>query len=163
MIHWIVKKAREFQENIYFCFFDYTKAFDCVQFSSVAQSCPTLRPRGQQHIRPPCPSPSPRVCPSSSPLNQWCHPTISSSVAHFISWPQSFPAWVFSIELSLHIRWPKYWSCSFNISPSYEYPGLISFSIDWFDLLAFQGTFTSLLQHHSLKASIVLCSAFFMV
>ena len=70
---------------------------------------------------------------------------------------------VFSIELALHIRWPKYWSCSFNISPSYEYPGLISFRIDWFDLHAVQGTFMCLLQHHSLKASILWCSAFFMV
>ena len=78
--------------------------------------------------------------------------------------PSIFPSIrVFSIELALHIRWPNYWSCSFNISPSYEYPGLISFRIDWFNLLAFQGTFTSLLQYHSLKASVLLCSAFFMV
>ena len=78
--------------------------------------------------------------------------------------PSIFPnIRVFSIVLALHIRWPNYWSCSFNISPSYEYPGLISFRIDWFDLLAVQGTFTSLLQHHNLKASILWCSAFFMV
>ena len=69
----------------------------------------------------------------------------------------------FSKEPALHIRWPKYWSFSFSISPSNEYSGLISFRIDWSDLLAVQGTFKSLLQHHSLKASILWCSAFFMV
>jgi len=78
--------------------------------------------------------------------------------------PSIFPrVRVFSIELALHIRWPKNWSCSFNISPFYEYPGLISFRIYWFDLLALQGTFKSLLQHHNLKASILWCSSFFMV
>ena len=70
---------------------------------------------------------------------------------------------VFSNELVLHIRWPKYWSFSFSISPSNEYSGLISFRIDWFDLLAVQGTLKSLLQHHSSKASILRCSSFFMV
>ena len=70
---------------------------------------------------------------------------------------------VFSSESALHIRWPKYWSFSFNISPSNEHPGLISSSIDWLDLLEVQGTLKSLLQHHSSKASILLCSAFFIV
>ena len=70
---------------------------------------------------------------------------------------------VFSNESVLHIRWPKYWSFNFNISPSKEYSGLISFRIDWFDLLAIQGNLKSLLQHHSSKASILWCSAFFMV
>ena len=70
---------------------------------------------------------------------------------------------VFSSDLTLHIRWPKYWSFSFNISPSNEYPGLSSFRIDWIDLLAVQGTLKNLLQHPSLKASILGCSAFFMV
>ena len=70
---------------------------------------------------------------------------------------------VFSNELALCIRWPKYWSFSFSISPSNEYSGLISFRIDWFDLLAVQGTLKSLLQHHSLKASILQCSVFFTV
>ena len=70
---------------------------------------------------------------------------------------------VFSNESALHIRWPKYWSFGFSISPSNEYSGLISFKIDWFDLLAVRGTLKSLLQHYSLKASILLCSAFFMV
>ena len=70
---------------------------------------------------------------------------------------------VFSNELAFHIRWPKYWSFSFNISPSNEYSGLITFGIDWFDLLAVQGTLKSLLQHHSLKASVLQLSALFMV
>ena len=70
---------------------------------------------------------------------------------------------VFSNESALHIRWPKYWSFSFSISPSNEYPGLISFRMDWLDLLAVQGTLKSLLQHHSSKASIFQCSAFFTV
>ena len=70
---------------------------------------------------------------------------------------------VFSNESALRIRWPKYWSFSFNISPSSEHPGLISFRMDWLDLLAVQGTLKSLLQHHSSKASIFLCSALFIV
>ena len=78
--------------------------------------------------------------------------------------PSIFPSIrVFSSESFLHIRWPKYWSFSFNISPSSEYSGLIPFRIDWFDLLAVQGTLKSLLQYHSSKASILRCSAFFMV
>ena len=70
---------------------------------------------------------------------------------------------VFSNESALHIRWPMYWSFSFSISPSNKHSGSISFRIDWYDLLAVQGTLKSLLQHHSLKASILCCSAFFMV
>ena len=78
--------------------------------------------------------------------------------------PSVFPSIrVFSQELALHIRWPKYWSFSFSSTPSNEYSGLISFRIDWFDLLAIQGILKSLLQHHSSKASILWRSAFFMV
>ena len=78
--------------------------------------------------------------------------------------PSIFPSIrVFSKELALHIRWPKYWSFSFSTRPSNEYSGLISFRIDWFDLLAVQGTLKSLLQHHSSKASVFRCSAFFIV
>ena len=84
-----------------------------------------------------------------------CHPLLLL--------PSVFPSVrVFSNKLALHIRWPKYWGFSFSISPSNEYSGLISFRIDWFDLLAVQGTLSSLLQHHSSKASILQCSAFFM-
>ena len=76
--------------------------------------------------------------------------------------PSVFPSiTVFSNESPLHIRWPRYWSFSFNISPSSEHPGLISFRMDWLDLLTVQGTLKSLLQHHSSKVSIVWCSAFF--
>ena len=86
----------------------------------------------------------------------FCHPLLLL--------PSVFPSIrVFSNELALRIRWPKYWSFSFSISPSKEYSGLISFRIDWLDLLAVQGTLTSLLQHHSSKALILQRSAFFMV
>ena len=123
----------------------------------------SLQPHGLQQARPPCPSPSPRACSNSCPLSQWCHPTISSSVVPFSSCPQSLPASVFSNESTLRMRWPKYWSFSFSISPSKEIPGLISFRMDWLDLLEVQGTFKSLLQHHSSKSSILWHSAFFMV
>ena len=107
-----------------------------------------LWPHGLQHTRPPCPSPTPRVYSNSCPLIWWCHPTISSSVVPF-SHLQPFSASVFSSESVLHIRWPKYWSFSFSISPSNEYSGLISFRMDLLDLLAVQGTLKSLIQHHS--------------
>ena len=123
------------------------------KFSSVTQSCLTLQPHGLQHTRLPCPSPAPRAFSNSCPSHWWRHPTISSSVIPFSSCLQSFPESVFSNESVLHIMWPKYWSFSFSISPSNEYSGLISFRIDWFDLLAVQGTLKSLLQHHSSKAS----------
>ena len=134
------------------------------QFSSVAQLCPTLWPHEPQQARPPCPSPTLIVHPDPCPLSRWCHPTISSSVVPFSSCLQSFPAsGSFSSESVLCIRWPKYWSFSFSISPSNEHPGLISFRMDWLDLLAVQGTVKSLRQHHSLKALILRCSAFFIV
>ena len=117
-----------------------------------------------QHARPHCPSPAPGVHPNSCPLSRWCHPTISSSVVPFSSCLQTFPNFrVFCSESALHIRRPKDWSFSFNISPSNEHPGLISFKMDWLDLLAVQGTLKSLLQHHSSKASILQGSAFFTV
>ena len=106
------------------------------------------------HLRPPCPSSSPRVCLSSCPLHWWCHPAISSSDTPFFL-SHSFPAsGTFSNESSVCIRWSKYWSFSFSISPYSEYSRLISLKIDWFDLLAVQDTFRSLFQQHSLKASI---------
>ena len=86
--------------------------------------------------RLPCPSLSPGVCSNSCPLSQWCHPTVSSSVVPFSFLPSIFPSIrVFSNESTLQIRWPKYWTFSFSISPSNEYSGLISFRIDWLDLL----------------------------
>ena len=107
----------------------------------------SLWPHGLQHTRLPYPSPTPRACSNSSSL--WSHPTILSSVVPFSSCLQSFakrPIKVFSNESVLCIRWPKYQSFSFSISTSNEYSGLISFRIDWFNLLAVQGTLKSLLQ-----------------
>ena len=134
-----------------------------VQFSRSVMSN-SLGPHESQHARPPCPSPTPRVYLNSCPLSQWCHQAISSSVVPFLSCPPIPPSIrVFSKESTLHMRWPKYWSFSLSISPSNEHPGLISFRIDWLDLLAVQGTLKSLLQHHSSKASILQRSAFFTV
>ena len=121
-----------------------------IQFSSVAQSCSTLRPHEPQDTRPPCPSPTPRVYLNSCPLSRWCHLTISSCRPLLL--PSIFPSIrVFSNESVLHIRWWKYWSFSFNISPSNEQSGLVSFRMDSLNLLAIQGTLKSLFQHHSSK------------
>ena len=132
-----------------------------VQFSRSVVSH-SLWPHELQHARPPCPSPTPRVYPNSCPLSQWCHPTILCRPLLLL--PSIFPSIrVFSSESVLRIRWPKYWSFSFNISPSNEHPGLVSFRMDWLDLLAVQGTLKSFLQQHSSKASILRRSAFFIV
>ena len=128
-----------------------------VQFSRWVMSN-SLWPHGLQHARFPCPSPTPGVYSNSCPLSQWHHQTISSSVVPF-----SCLLLVFSNESVLRIGWPKYLSFNFSISPSNEYSRLISFRMDWLDLLAVQGTLKSLLQHHSSKASILQCSAFFIV
>ena len=134
-----------------------------VQFSrSVVSS--SLRPRGLQHAGPPCPSPTPGVYSDSYPLSWWYHPTISSFVILFSSRLQSFPA---SGSLPVSQFFPSgglsIGSFSFSISPSSEYSGLISFRMDWLDLLDAQGTLKSLLQHHSSKALILQRSTFFMV
>ena len=123
----------------------------------------SLRPHGLQYTRPSCPSPTLGAYSNSWPLTRWCHPTISSSVIPFP--PTSiFPnIRVFSNESVLRIRWPKYWSFSCSISPSNEHSGLISFRMEWLDLLAIQGILKSLLQHHSSKVSILWHSAFFTV
>ena len=118
----------------------------------------SLWPRGLQHVRLPCPSPTPGACLDSCPLSQWCHPTLLFSV---VSSPPTF-------TVSQHqglFQWSKYWSFSFSISisPSNEYSGLISFRMDWLDLLAVQGTLKSLLLYYSSKASILWCSAFLIV
>ena len=101
--------------------------------------------------------------PNSCPLSRWCHPAITSSVVPFSSCPQSFPASGSFQMNQLFDRWPKYWTFSFNITPSNEHLGLISFRMDWLDLLAVQETLKRLLQHHSSKASILWHSAFFIV
>ena len=117
----------------------------------------SLRPHESQHARCPCPSPSHvhrvrnAIQPSHPGLTLLLLPPISPSIR------------VFSSESSLHMRCPKYWSLSFGIIPSKVIPGLISFRMDWLDLLAVQGTLKSLLQHHSSKASVLQCSAFFTV
>ena len=134
-----------------------------VQFSHSVMS-DSLWPHEPQHARPPCPSPTARIYPNPCPLNQWCHPTISSSVVPFSSCPQSFPA-SGSFQMS-HLFTSGGQSIGVSasaISPSNEHSGLISFRMDWLDLLAVQGTLKSLLQHHSSKASILGHSAFFIV
>ena len=132
-----------------------------VQFSRSVTS-DSLRPHELQHARPPCPG-TPGVHPNSCASSQWCHPAISSSVVPFSSCPKSLPA-SGSFQISvLRIRWPKYWSFSFNISPSNEHPGLIFFRMDWLDLPAVQGMLKSLLQYHGSKASILQRLAFFIV
>ena len=123
----------------------------------------SLRPHGLQHATPPCPSPTPRVYSNSvhqvGDAIQPFHPLSSPS-----SPPSIFPSiQVFSNESVLCIRWPKYWSFSFSISPSNEYSGLIFFRMDWLDLLGVQGTLKCLLQHHSSKASILQRSPFFTI
>ena len=102
------------------------------QFSSVAQSClDSLWLHEPQHARPPCPLPTPRVYPNSCPSSRWCHPTISSSVIPFSSCPQSFPAsWSFQMSQLFASGGQSYWGFSFNISPSSEHSGLISFRMD---------------------------------
>ena len=109
---------------------------------------------GLQHTRLPCLSSTPRACSNSCLSSWWCHPTISSSVVPFSSCLQSFPAsGSFQMSHFFASGVQSIWSFSFSIGPSNEYSGLISFRIDWFDLLVVQGTLKSLLQHHSSKAS----------
>ena len=108
-----------------------------------------------QYARLPWLSPTPRVYLNSCPLSRWCHPTISFSVGSpLLLLPSTFPSIkVFSNELVLCMTFPKYWSFSSNISTSNEHPGLISFRMDWMNLLAVQGTLKSLLQFKSIKSS----------
>ena len=123
----------------------------------------SLRPHESQHARPPCSSPTPGVHWDSRPSSQWCHPAISSCRPLLLLPPIPPSVRVFSNESTLGMRWPKYQSFSFSIIPSKEIPGLISFKMDWLNLLVVQGTLKSLLQHHSSKASVLQCSAFFTV
>ena len=144
----------EYQKG--FIFFQHS-----VQFSRSVMSN-SLQPHGLQNARLRCPSPTPGACsthvhrvgddmkPSHPLLTLLLLPSILPSIR------------VFSNELVLHIRWPEYWSFSFSTSPSNEYSGLTSFRMDWLDLLLIQGTLKNLLQHHSSKASVHLCSAFLM-
>ena len=135
-----------------------------VQFSHSVVS-DSLRPHELQHTRPPCPSPTPGVYPNSGPSSWWYHPAISSSVVPFSSCPQSLPASESSPMNQLFV-----WggqsigvSASASVFPINTQDWLVSFRKDWLDLVAVQGTLKSLLQHHSSKASILCCSAFFTV
>ena len=119
---------------------------------------------GLQPARLLCPPLSCGVSSNSCPLSWWCYPTLLSSVVPFLLLPSIFPSMrVFSDESALHIKWLKYWSFSLNISPSNKYSGLISFRIDWFNLLAVQGLSRIYSKHHSSKALILFQSAFFIV
>ena len=141
----------------------------------------SLQPHGLQHPSLPCPSPTPRACSNSIELEsielmmsikfvsielvsiKLVMPSNHLILCCPLLKPSIFPSiGVFSNEWALRIRWPKYWSFSLSISPSNDYSGLISFRIDWFDFLAVQGTLKSFLQQHSLKASVLWCSAFFL-
>ena len=120
----------------------YRKTSVAISKLPVVQSSSCVWPlatHGLEHTRPPCPSPSPGVCPSSCSLSQRCHPTISFFEPALLLPPSLFPSIrILPNESVLRIRWPKYWSCSCSVSPSNEYSGLISFKVDWFDLLAVQ-------------------------
>ena len=136
--------------------------FSSVQFSRSVMS-DSLWPHEPQHARPPCPSQTPRVYSNSCPSSQWCHPAISSSVIPFSSCPQSLPAsgffqWVNSLYEVAKVLEFQLQHQSFQWTP-----GMISFRMDWLELLAVQGTLKSLFQHHNSKASIFRCSAFFTV
>ena len=138
-------------------------AFSSVQFSCSVVS-DSLRPHESQHARPPCPSPTPGVHSDShvhrvSNAIQPSHPLLSPSPPA----PNTSQHHSLFQKPTLRMRWPKYWRFSFSIIPSKEIPGLISFRMDWLDLLAVQGTLKSLLQYHSSKASILQRSAFFTV
>ena len=124
----------------------------------------SLQPHESQHARPPCPSPTPGVHWDSTSIESVMSSSHLILCRSLLLLPQIPPSIrVFSNESTFLMRWPKYWSFSFSISPSKEHPGLIPFRMDWLDLLAVQGTPKSLLQYHSSKASIIRCSAFFTV
>ena len=142
------------------------KGMESLQFSSVQFShsvmSDSLQPHELQHARPPCPSPTPGVHSNLPPSSQGCHPAILCLPLLLLP-PIPPSIRVFSNESTLRMRWPRYWSFSFSIIASKEHPGLISFRMDWLDLLAVQGTLKRALQHHSSKASILRHSAFFRV
>ena len=124
----------------------------------------SLQPHELQHTRLPCPSLSPGVCSKFISIESLMLSNHLILCHTLLFLPSIFPSIrILSNELALRIRWPKYWSFSFSISPSKEYLGLISFRVDWFDFLAVQGPLKSLLQHHNSNASILQHSVFFMV
>ena len=124
---------------------------NCYCYCSVDNLCLTSQPDGLQFARLPCPSPSPRACSNLCLISRWGHPT-SHPLLSLLHLPSIFPSIrIFSNELALHIRWPKYWSFSISISPSNEYTRLISFRIDWIEFLAVKGLsgiFSNTIQKH---------------
>ena len=126
--------------------------FNSVQYSRSVVS-DSLQPHESQHAGPPCPSPTPRVHSNSCPSSRWCHPAISSSVVPVSSCPNPSQHQGLFQWLNSSYEVAKVLEFQASISPSNEHSGLISFRMDWLDLLAVQGTLKSLLQHHSSKAS----------
>ena len=155
-MHWIIKKNQGNSKKNHLLGLHWLREslwLGSVQFSHSVVSN-SLHPHGQQHVRLPCPSPTPGACSGSCLLSRWCHPIISSSVVPFSSCLQSFPASVSFLMRLLFASGGQNTGVSASASS-----GLISFRINWFDLLAVQGTLKSLLQHHSSKASILRHSA----
>ena len=159
-LHWkVIRKSQCWQQGV--VELQSPSQFSSVQFNRSVVS-DSLWPHELQHARHPCPSPTPEVHPQLLKSTQtYVHCVgdaiqLSHPLFTLLLLPSIFPSIsVFSNESALCTRWPKYWSFSFNISPSNEQPGLISFRMDWLDLLAVQGTLNSLIQHHSSKASIL--------
>ena len=148
-LHWAFLQLREKYQQSQICRL-LLLFFSCYNVSS------SLQPHELQHPRLPCPSLSPRVCSNSCPLSQWCYLNISSSATHFFfAFHLSQHQGLFqgAEESALCIRWPKCWSFSFSISPFNEYLELISFRIDWFDLLAVQAPWGQEILFHSLVYS----------
>ena len=161
--HWFFFYLQEKTRKVWILMYFQFLPNHSIQFSCSVVS-DSSRPHGLQHAGLPCPSPNSQSLLKLMPIDlvmpfnhlKLCHPLLLP--------PSVFPSIrAFSSESALQIRWPKYWNFSFNISTSNEYSGLISFRIEWLDLLVVQGTHKSLLQHHNPKASILLHSAFFIV
>ena len=138
----IYEKAVIAEKILNISYYYYQSLNSVIQFTS-----DSWQPHGLQHTRPPCPSSTRRVHSNSCPLSQWCHPSISSCRPLLLLPPIPLSIRVFPNESTLHMRWPESWNFSFSISPSNEHSWLISFRMDWLDLLAVQGTLKSLLQH----------------
>ena len=159
---WMKSEVKSEREKTNIIYKWYLEKWLSVQFSRSVTS-DSLWPHGLQHARLPCPSPTPRACSNSCPLSWWHHSTISSSVIPFSSCLQSFPASGSFPVSQFFASGGQNIGVSASTCPSNEYSGLIAFRMDWFDLLAVQGTLKSLLQHRNSKASILWHSAFFIV
>ena len=144
--HVVVNTASSSHSTVQFWYWKVSYFQASFQFSCLVMS-DSLRPHELQHVRCPCPSPIPGVHSNSRPSSRWCHPAISSCCPLLLLPPIPPSIGVFSSESALRMRWPKYWSFSFSISPSNKHPGVISFRMDCLDLLAVQRTLKSLLQH----------------